>query len=314
MPKSQTPSHGPAVELARSVFADRHHLVYQHRFRAQITVTQLVGGTPSHPDVAEAWLRAKLGDRTTDEQIQEELAAVLRARGVDMVTASDNDKAEAVDEVSRLRNLSGFKRDFDTDLARVLQQQAIGAGMPEAEARATIGELYVEGRQIKAMIKEAANIAAGAGTLDSRGWGHTRKGLLSFVAEHVHVPDDRIYLAQTESTRVNQAFVHTWRGSGIKNEEVVGDAVLDFKVWSDWPWTDDEWMVIWVTAERNGLGASRSQGFGTFAVTRWERMPSPAGAATAKIASSKIAAAPRKAAKPKVAAPVEPGDPDDDGE
>jgi hypothetical protein len=308
MPKAQTPSHGAAVELARSVFADRHHLVYRYQYRAQIIVTQLVGGTPSHPDVAEAWLRAKLGDRTTDEQIQEELAAVLRARGVDMITASEKDKADAVDEVSRLRNLSGFKRDFDTDLARMLQGQASAAGMPAAEARATIGELYVEGRQLKAMIKEVANIAAGAGTLDSRGWGHTRKSLLSFVAEHIHVPDDRIYLAQAESTRVNQAFVHTWRGSGIKNEEVVADAVLDFAVWSDWPWTDDEWAVIWVTAERNGLGASRSQGFGTFAVTRWERRPPPAGVAAAKIASSKVAAAPRKVARPKAGAV--PDDPD----
>jgi CRISPR/Cas system CSM-associated protein Csm4 (group 5 of RAMP superfamily) len=30
--------------------------------------------------------------------------------------------------------------------------------------------------------------------------------------------------------------------------------------------------MIWLTAEQQGIGASRSQGFGRFEVTSWERL------------------------------------------
>lgn len=256
-----------------SVFAEHHNKIYKHQFEVQLTIGQLVGGIPSDPDVAKSWLEAKLGDKATEEMLQEEVAAVLKARGVpDPLAASEEDRKAAAEEVNRLRHLTGFKRDFGTELARVLQEKAIGEGMPEALARRTVGELYIEGRQVKAMIREAANIAVGAGNLAARGWGKTRKGLLSFVAEHIFVPDNQIFLAVAESTRVNQSFVHTWRGSGIKNEEVVEEAVVEFRVISDWPFEDDEWAAIWVTGENNGLGASRSQGFGTFTVTKWKRI------------------------------------------
>lgn len=263
---------------ALSVFAGVENRFYKHRFQVQLTIGQLVGGIPSDPDVAKSWLKAKLGDQATEEMIQEEVAAVLKARGVpDLATATEEDKQSATEEVNRLRHLTGFKRDFDTDLAKVLQEKAVGDGMPEDMARRTVGELYIEGRQVKAMIREAANIAVGAGNLAAKGWGNTRKGLLAFVAEHIFVPCDKIYLAVAESTRVNQSFVHTWRGSGIKREEVVDDAVIEFDVISDWPFTDDDWAAIWVTGEKNGLGASRSQGFGTFAVTKWKRMTNKDG-------------------------------------
>ena len=37
------------------------------------------------------------------------------------------------------------------------------------------------------------------------------------------------------------------------------------------PVTAKEWAAIWLTAEKNGIGASRSQGFGTFKVVAWDK-------------------------------------------
>jgi hypothetical protein len=74
-------------------------------------------------------------------------------------------------------------------------------------------------------------------------------------------------------TDINQRFVHTWRGSGIQYEEFVDDAIINFTVETDHPFELAELAHLWITAEQNGFGASRSQGFGRFAVTQWEAIP-----------------------------------------
>ena len=161
------------------------------------------------------------------------------------------DKDEAAELVDSLRHLNGFKRDEDG--------------------------LYIEGRQAKAMLKEAAMCAANAGKLRAGKWGtptdaNYKKGLKAWFPEHVFVVEDRLHLGVEEPTRINQRFAHTSRGTGIVYEEIVDDAVIDFTVETDHKFTDVEWAMIWLQAERNGLGATRSQGFGRFVVTSWERL------------------------------------------
>ncbi len=225
-----------------SVFAKEKLALFPYNYLGQLTVGTIVGGTPTDPKVAEGWLRTKLGG--TDDRIRELVAETMVERGV---TA-----AEATEIVNINQHLNGFKR---------------GVG----------GHLYIEGRQLKAAIKEAASCAMAVGKLKSKGWGKTNKGLLNFMAEHVFVVEEKLFLgnlneeAITEPAGVNQKFVHTFRGSGIQYEEFVTDAVINFTVLADYEFDHDEWAAIWTSGEQQGIGASRSQGYGRYDVTRWEQ-------------------------------------------
>ena len=54
----------------------------------------------------------------------------------------------------------------------------------------------------------------------------------------------------------------------MQHTEIVNEAFLDFTIITDWKFTDDEWAILWLTAEQQGIGATRSQSFGRYAVTR----------------------------------------------
>jgi hypothetical protein len=217
-----------------SVFEQYRPTAYPYNFRIQLTVPVIAGGTPSDPKVAEGWLKTKLGVDKEDV-IREMVAEVMLDKGVDI--------NEATKIVNMNKHLNGFKRDPKNGL-------------------------YIEGRQAKAAIKEAANVR-----WPKERWGPTRKGTLSFFAEHVFVPETRIYLNEPvkgEPTGINQRFVHTFRGSGIQYEEYVENAVLEFHVTTDYDFSDKEWALLWLTGEQQGIGASRSQGYGKYEVTDWK--------------------------------------------
>lgn len=220
-----------------SVFAKFQPTMFPYRFAGSLLVGTIAGGTPTDPKVAEGWLKTKLGvDK--DDQIRAMVAETMVERGI---TAD-----EAVKAVDENKHLNGFKRD----------EQG----------------LYIEGRQLKAALKEAASCAVAAGKLNGRGWGKTNKGLLSYLSEHVFVVEDRLHLGVTEATGINQRFVHTFRGSGIQYEEYVTDAKVDFTVMADHDFSEKEWAAIWTSGEQQGIGASRSQGYGRYEVTRWDRL------------------------------------------
>lgn len=222
-----------------SVFDNYKHKAYPYKFAGQLTVGCIAGGTPSDPKVAEGWLRTKLHDK--DALIQEAVATTMVERGI---TAE-----EAAAEVDQLKHLNGFKRDDQG--------------------------LYIDGRQLKAAIKEAGCVAMAAGKL-KRKWGTTNKGIKSFLAEHVFVLEDRLHLGVTEPTGVAQRFVHTFRGAGIQYEEYVENAVINFTVVTDQDLSAEEWAMLWLTGEQQGIGATRSQGFGRYEVTAWERLAADA--------------------------------------
>jgi hypothetical protein len=218
-----------------SVFEHYHDRAWPYRYRGALHVGTIAGGTPTNEKVMEGYLKTKLA--SPDEIIREAVAEVMVERGVTV--------EEATKLVGNSKSLNGFKRDSHG--------------------------LYIEGRQLKACIKEGASVAGAADKIPmGTVWGKTRKGLLSFIAEHVMVVDDRIHLGTEEPTGIMQRFVHTFRGASIQYEEYVEDADLEFTVIADYEFTEEHWAMIWLTAEQQGLGASRSQGFGRFTVTEWE--------------------------------------------
>lgn len=221
-----------------SVFEGFRAKAFPYRYAGQIMVTCIAGGTPTDPRVGEAWLRSKLADK--DDLMRQAVAETMVEMKVGLEEA-----AAIVDS----KQLNGFKR--------------------------YKGGLYIEGRQLKAALKEAAMVAANAGKIDTRKWGSTadaayKKGLKGWFPEHVFVVEDRLPLGVTEATGIMQRFVHTWRGTGIQYEEYVENAVIDFTVATDHNFAEKDWAMIWLTGEQQGIGASRSQGYGRYEVTRWE--------------------------------------------
>lgn len=223
-----------------SVFQKFIPQAWPYRYAGTIRVGALAGGTPSDPNVAEGWLKTKLKDK--DALIQQAVNEVMIERGI----SSD----EAAREVDLLKHLNGFKRDP-------------GRG----------GECYIEGRQLKAGIKEAASVARAVGKLPDR-WGLTRKGIVNFVAEHIQVMEDRLYLGVNEPSRVLQSFPKNARTgqTGIQYTEICEDVSFGFTVMCDYEFTDKEWAMLWLTGEQQGIGASRSQSFGRYEVTDWQKL------------------------------------------
>lgn len=235
------------------IFSKYDNESYKHRFIAELEVGILVGGIPSDPKVAEGWLRSKLQD--TDERIREEVAKVMVERQVDA--------DEAAQIVNDLKNLNGFKH------------------TPE-------GQLFIEGRQVKAAIKEATSVAVAAKKIDMTGWGATRKWLTNFLPEHVFILEETIPLFQLDEvgevytpvfkpTGILQQFVHTRHGSSIQYQEFVEKALVRFTVISDHEFTTRDWAMLWTTGEYQGVGASRSQGYGKYGVVRWDKIEEPGG-------------------------------------
>lgn len=219
-----------------SAFATYTDRAWPHRFHATITVHNIAGGTPTDPKVAEGWLRTKLTDNR-DDLIRDMVTQTMVERGVTV--------DEAAEIVDTNKHLNGFKRN------------AHG--------------LYFEGRQLKAGIKEAASVARAADKL-KRQWGTTNKGIQGFVAEHIMVVEDVLQLGVTKPSRVLQSFPKNPRTgqTGIQYTEIIDEATFDFTVISDHKFADSEWAMLWLTGEQQGIGASRSQGFGRYEVTRWE--------------------------------------------
>lgn len=227
-------------------------------YNVQLAFTgRLYGGSPFDPDLVEGWLKSKLG--ITDE---EELRVWTRkhlaeTQGLDPSDVNDEAISKAIEENALEKKAQGFKR------------------IPGSN------EPYIEGRHVKAMIKEATNIAFPQG---EHKWGRYAnaagktvggKSPLSYVAERVWVPEQPIVVArETDGFEFAVGHIEDFRGrrSTIGYFEYCEKPTFGFEVRSlDDCLTHEQWARIWQVAEGNGLGARRSQGGGQFAVTAWDR-------------------------------------------
>lgn len=235
--------------MPENVFSKYLEVAWPYKFSGRLQFNnQVRGGAPTDPNVAEGWIRSKVEE--PDAIIQDMVAEAMKARGVDLATMSEDDRKKAIEDVKKNRHLNGFKKDDKG--------------------------LYLEGRQLKAAIKEAAMVCVAADKIKGTGWGKTNKALKGFIAEHVMVVEDKLHLIDssgrniTEPTGVDQKFIHTWRASSISYEEFVEGAYLDFTVITDYPFDEQDFAVLWLTGGEQGLGATRSQGYGRYSITRWE--------------------------------------------
>lgn len=146
--------------------------------------------------------------------------------------------------------------------------------------------LYVESRQVKAAFKESAN-CLWAGDQD---WGKTRKGAKNFIAEHLFIKEERIYLGVTEPSAVELHIAHVKGPKGPQSSlnyvEVVTHPLVSFTVQVDalaegelskatnklTKESISRWSQIWQHMQENGLGAMRAQDYGKFDVVKWEKV------------------------------------------
>ena len=138
--------------------------------------------------------------------------------------------------------------------------------------------LYLEGRQVKAMLKECANVL------------REQLGITAFkarVAERVFVEEDQIYLGKEEPDGSVERPIHVMTRMGpmtaLKKADYVEDATVCFTLRAlKQPMLTKEKDRIMPSAyiplllklgQNIGLGADRSQGNGRFIVTKFEVIP-----------------------------------------
>jgi len=252
------------------VFLEFEERAWPYMFTVGFRIAAIAGGIPSDPMIAESWIRTKIVGKT-DEEYRVMAAQTMLDREVPL--------DQAITEVNIQKNLNGFKRD-------------VNLGM------------YVEGRQVKAALKEAVSVAVASPEtkMDIRSWGNTRKYLTNYLPEHVFVDETRIYLYHAtahpsedcapdcelckegrqwaagepfhERTRLMQTFPvnEKTRQSGIQYTEVCEDVYIEFTVRTDHPFTHEEWAMIWLTGQYQGVGALRAMGMGVYEPVRFEQI------------------------------------------
>ncbi len=220
-------------------------------YEGELRVGILAGGIPQDPNVVESWIKTKLRDIRSDAEIQDVIATTMAELGLS--------EDEAVREASsKMVGMNGFKRD-ETGL-------------------------YVEGRQLKAALKESVMVAANAGKLETGKWGKPdnasyKKQIKGWFPEHFFIVEDRLHLFREDGTPVQvhdgvtQKFVHTHRGDSISYEQFVQNAHVPFTLKADFELKEQQWAMIWLTGQMQGFGASRSQEYGRYEMVKWDQVP-----------------------------------------
>lgn len=231
------------------------------RYRTTVRVRdRLLGGTPKDPKVIEGWLRSRIPGIKEDEVIHR-MMTTLYETGIDVPTDATYEDVVKASESLALKSAVGFKRDE--------------------------GGLYLEGRCVKACLRECVNILyAGEKTAKDLAWAKTAKGAKNAFVERVFVDTDRIRLQRSEPDGVEPFVGHVTGAGGARSTltyyEFVDQPELTFEVIA----AKDilsmaQWAEIWNLAEEIGLGAVRSQSFGKFDVLAFDAVETAATPALA---------------------------------
>lgn len=225
------------------------------RYRATLQFKHLiVGGIPSDKSVIEGWIRSRMD--LGDAAIADLVATTAQERGV-----MTPDEAIALVMASELApSVNGFKRDAD-------------------------GRLCIEGRIVKAALKEWANSAyPGTKFPGKANIEGLRKGLMRYLAEAVTVEEVLIPLGVTEPTEVEERIKHVMTPQGprssINRVEVVAQPRVTFtiRVRDDFI-PQEAWARIWTVGEGIGLGSDRGRSDGQFDLAGWEKVKAVKSAA-----------------------------------
>jgi len=237
-------------------------------YKVTLFLKDCAGGTPMNKDLIDGWINATCKEKSAEE----------RARIVEATLEALPDIAED----KETRSWVGFKCDQE-------------------------GFLYIEGRCVKSMLKEAGNIVkaicpnGGQQTGQNKGKKTGVTALKHKIADRVFIVEDRIYFIKGgqrikrpkdgEETDETGSFfqeerpVHAMTAQGprssLKRSDVLRDVEVTFTIrrlaTEDVP--EETLMSCLVFAQFLGLGADRSQGKGTMKDIQVERTKEAAVAA-----------------------------------
>lgn len=238
----------PIAAERKSIFHDARRAEFTQYHVSLALRDKLIGGIPRDPKLIEGWLRKKLaipGDQ--EDELRRALLRTLAELGHDITDISAlADIGPAVEQLAGEKNTVGFYRD----------EQG----------------LYLERRNIEAMLKESINVVMP--WPKERLGGKSAKG---FLVERVFVEPNHVSLGRLEPDGVLRWIGHPSGPQGkqatLTYYEYVERAEIGFDLFvlgdlipaSLWP-------KLWVHCEMNGLGALRSQSFGRFVVTQFDRV------------------------------------------
>lgn len=201
-----------------------------------LQVERLVGGIPKHPAIIKRWQEAHLSGKAGEPS-----AEAATEGTVDLLGAQALDPEEVI--------------------------SGIWTGFVEKD-----GDLAIEARLVKAMLKESANIVRVLPGALQRGKAIP---LRARVAERVFVEPHVILLIDKNDKPVREPQsaerpIHVMTAQGprtaLKRTDYVEDVTLrcTLSVLNDGLITEQILRLILDHAARNGLGTDRSQGNGTF--------------------------------------------------
>jgi hypothetical protein len=207
---------------------------------------KIFGGIPKNPEIIQKWIGAVVEDKTQGQAIAAQTVAAMAPseRGDPVV-------AEALQEELSEASWIGFKGD------------AKG--------------LYIEGRQVKALLKECANIL------------RIPLNLAAFkqrVAERMFVIEDRVYLDRQEPDGFEEGPVHAMTAQGpisaLKRADYCKRPLIAFtvEVLNEAYVTKDKkrippgdaLLALVDYGRNNGIGAERSQGAGRYEIITFEQI------------------------------------------
>lgn len=223
---------------------DDSHLFTKYQVTAKFT-GKVMGGVPQDPNVIEGWMQQRfIGG---DEQFRALLAEELQDRGIENPDRLSMDELrEATKSLAAEQKGNAFRRDENG--------------------------LYISDYQLKAAFKECVNILYAG-----ERWGRTSKGPRSFVAERIFIDEARIYLGRQEPDGRHMQVGHVTGPKGPHSTLTY----YDYAVQPEITFTvsslrdcleSDHWRDIFLTMQREGIGAIRSLGYGQFRVTNFKRI------------------------------------------
>ena len=214
----------------------------------------LLGGIPKDPRVMQAWLRKRTGI-VEDDTIQKLALRTLRDLGVEIGgVLMDEDMDKALDRVAEEKHTKGFKR-----------HPQVG--------------VYIESRQVAAMLKEAVAIRYPykRGSAEYGGWGPTAKTPQAFWVEHAFVEPYNIPVGIPAPDNIMLLLGHVSGAGGRRSTLTYVEICRQPRISFDLKITKDsikaEWLErIWEQAQDDGLGADRSQQYGKFDVEVFDKV------------------------------------------
>jgi hypothetical protein len=214
---------------------------------------KLMGGVPYNPKLIEGWLRTKMEGK--DAETMEMVRSTLNELGWSVGPDTPMEEIqEAYKKLALTKVTNGFKQEL--------------AGRRRG--------LYIETRQLKAMLKEATNILYAG-----ERWGVTKKGPRNFLAERVFVratdSSDFLFLGRQQPDGIEMVIGHVSGPQGPRStltyHQYCFSPTVEFVCLSlNDCITEEQWVEMLTLCEEGGLGALRSQGHGKFNVLGIERI------------------------------------------